>query len=222
MKSTQLLKKIFEVAVVAAILYSIYLLILLSLPYIYFKPGVEFLETKQLIYHIDWWRWSFYVHVFASPIVITTGLLQFSKKLLYKFPGLHRKIGKTYVFFVLLVSGPSGLIMSFYANGGYIAQVSFVLLSSLWILFTYIGFQYAKKRKFEKHTLWMFRSYALTLSAVTLRFYAYLFDVFNIPLSPSDSYILLSYLSWIPNLLIIEVLRISGYLKSFSVKKRFN
>lgn len=209
-------RRFLEIAFVLSILYASWLLILLSLPYIHFLPGIEFLQTKQLIYHIDWWRWSFYIHVFSSPVVILSGLLQFSKKLQRSYPKIHKRIGWTYILFVLCISGPSGLIMSFYANGGYPAQVSFVLLTSIWMLSTYMAFYRIRRKELEKHVLWAFRSYALTLSAVTLRLYAYFFDVFNVNLPPLETYILLAYLSWIPNLLIVEFLRWVGYLKSFT------
>ena len=188
------------------IAYTSYLLILLSLPYIYFERDVEFLETKQLIYHIKPWRYSFYIHVFFSPIVILSGLFQFNRWIIANRPKLHRVLGYTYISTVLLISGPSALIMAFYANGGRAAQVSFVILTLCWILFTWIALQKAKQGDYTSHVKWTLRSYALTLSAVTLRFYAYLFDVFNVNLPPRETYILVSYLSWIPNLVIVQLL----------------
>lgn len=196
-----------------AILYASYLLILLSLPYIYFEPNVEFLATKQLIYHIDSWRVSFYVHVFTSPLVIIPGLLQFSRWLLRKYPKFHRWMGYIYTFNVLLITGPAALIMSFYANGGVVAQVSFVLLSCCWILFTFISFWKARKGNYLAHVKWNIRSYALTLSAITLRFYAMIFDLINLDLAPRETYILLAYSSWIPNLLFAELLIYGKYPK---------
>ena len=56
------------------------------------------------------------------------------------------------------------------------------------------------------HVKWNMRSFALTLSAVTLRFYAYIFDVLNVDLAPRETYILLAYMSWIPNLLFVELM----------------
>ena len=70
-----------------------------------------------------------------------------------------------------------------------------------------------KKGDFLSHTKWNIRSYALTLSAVTLRFYAYLFDVFEVQMGPKETYILLAYLSWIPNLIIAQFLIWGGYPK---------
>ena len=201
-----LIREFSNVSAFLLIAYASYLLILLSLPYLSFQRDIEFLETKQLVYHIKWWRYSFYFHVFSSPIVIITGLLQFNRLLIERFPTLHRLIGYTYITFTLLISAPSALIMAFYANSGYPAQISFVILSILWIIFTALALLKAKNGKYEKHVKWAMRSYALTLSAVTLRFYAYLFDVFNVSIPPRESYILLSYLSWIPNLLLVEIL----------------
>lgn len=200
------LQAVLNISVFLVIAYTSYLLILLSLPYIYFERDVEFLETKQLIYHIKPWRYSFYIHVFFSPIVIISGLFQFNRWIISNKPKVHRILGYIYIISVLLISAPSALIMAFYANGGRIAQTSFVILTLCWILFTWIAFQKAKKGNYTSHVKWMLRSYALTLSAVTLRFYAYLFDVFNIDIPPRETYILVSYLSWIPNLLFVQLL----------------
>ena len=188
------------------VLYASYLLILLSIPYLQFERNIDFLLTKQLIYHIKVWRFSFYAHVFSSPFVILSGLLQFNKTILRRFPMVHRNIGKIYVFAVLVISGPSAFVMGLYANGGRITQTSFVILAVLWSIFTYLAFVRIKSKRIEAHINWMIRSYALTLSAVTLRTYAYFFDVFHVDLSPKEMYCLLAYASWIPNLLIAELI----------------
>lgn len=195
------------------IAYASYLLILLSLPYIHFEKNVDFLATKQLIYHIRPWRISFYVHVFTSPLVIIAGLLQFNRYVLKKSPRIHHFSGYIYVIVVLLITGPAAFVMSLYANGGYTAQFSFVTLSSLWLLFTFIAYRKIRNGNIESHVKWNLRSYALTLSAVTLRFYAYLFDVFNVDLGPRETYIVIAYMSWIPNLLFVELLIFLKYPK---------
>jgi hypothetical protein len=201
------------------IMYASYLLILLTLPYIYFERNVEFLGTKQLIYHIDIWRWSFYIHVFSSPIVILVGLFQFNRWIISNKPKLHRILGYTYVIVVLLISGPAAMVMSFYANGGRLAQTSFILLSFGWIIFTGLSLIKAKKGNYLSHAKWNIRSYALTLSAVTLRFYGYLFAIFRVDLPPKETYILLAFLGWIPNLIIAELLIWGGYAR-YLMKKR--
>lgn len=211
------LKKYFigttNLLVFLAIAYASYLLILLSLPYVHFERNVDFLKTKQLIYHLKYWRASFYVHVFTSPIVIISGLFQFNRWILKNYARIHRISGYAYILTVLFITGPAAFIMSLWANGGRIAQFSFVLLSILWIFFTYSAYHHVKKGSIDRHAKWMLRSYALTLSAVTLRFYAYLFDVFNLDLGPKETYILLAYIAWIPNLLIAELLIKLGYVQ---------
>lgn len=202
-----------RVFLLLGLIYASYLLSGLSLPYLALKPNVEFLLTKQLIYHISHWRWSFYIHVFTSILIVISGLTQFSRYILIKTPKLHRVMGSIYLIDVLLVSGPTALIMSFYANGSYPAQTSFVLLSICWLLSTFYSYLLVRKKEYERHGNWMLRSYALTLSAVTLRLYAYLFDVFRIEMHPVDTYILLAWLSWVPNLILAEILIRFGFIK---------
>ncbi|MES2800473.1 MAG: DUF2306 domain-containing protein [Bacteroidota bacterium] len=195
------------------ILYGIYLLVLLSLPYLSFKRGVDFLATKELIYHLDWWRYSFYVHVFSSPIVIITGFLQFFKIFIKRYPTFHRWIGRLYIFTLLFFAAPSGLLIGLYANGGYFTQVMFVLLASCWMISGFLAYHFARKKEFKIHGDWMLRNYALTISAITLRFYAYLFDVFSVPLGQIESYQVLSFLSWVPNLVVAELIIRTGFSK---------
>lgn len=208
-----MLNKALQTAIYFTILYAIYLLVLLSLPYLSFEPGVDFLITKQFIYHIDSWRWSFYLHVFSSSFIILCGLFQFNRWMIHRQKKLHKLLGYSYISLLLLISGPAAFIMSLYANGGIYAQISFTILSILWIGSTALSLYFVLKKQFERHGNWLLRSYALTLSAVTLRFYAYLLDVFNVNLSPVESYILISYLGWIPNLILAEIMIRTGFIK---------
>ena len=205
------MKQLFSATAFLIVAYCSYLLVLLSLPYLSFEPDIEFLATKQLIYHIDWWRFSFYVHVFSSPFVIISGLLQFNRYFIHRKVKVHRISGIIYVLFVTFISGPSALLMGLYANGGYVTQISFVVLSVLWIGTTIIAYVYARQHSYRQHANWMIRSYALTLSAITLRIYAYFMDVWNIPLSPMATYTLVSYLSWMLNVIVAEILIRKGY-----------
>lgn len=195
----------------ACILYGGYLMIQLTLPYLAFRKNIDFLQTKELIYHIKHWRWSFYIHVFTGSIALLAGLIQFNRTILTKHKRVHRICGYIYVINVLFVTGPAALIMSLYANGGIAAIASFTIQSILWIATTSIAFKTALNKKFEAHSKWMIRSYALTLAAITLRFYAYSFDMLNIPLRPVQTYITIAWLSWIPNLIIAEILIRSNY-----------
>lgn len=188
------------------IAYASYFLILLSIPYIDGESHVDFLATKQLIYHIKAWRYSFYIHVFTSPFVILAGLLQFNRWVIANWPKVHKASGYTYTILVLFVTGPTAFVMSLMANGGYPAQISFTILSTLWILFTYLSYYHIKRGNVRSHLIWNLRSFALTLSAITLRAYVYFLNAYGPQMGQIETYVLVSYLSWISNLIFVELL----------------
>lgn len=175
----------------------------ITMTYIPYNTDVGFLQIKQQYIDIDHWRVAFFVHVYASMWVLFAGFTQFSKKLLKKNPRLHRTMGHIYVADVLLITGPAGLIMGFYANGGTFSRIAFISLAVLWIYFTAMALLRAKQKKFKEHRQFMIRSYALTLSALTLR--AWKYGITNtISLPPMDVYRVVAWLGWVGNLLIAE------------------
>ncbi len=103
--------------------------------------------------------------------------------------------------------------MAFYANAGWAARSSFILLALLWIGFTAYAGYLAIRRRFALHGAFMFRSYALTLSAITLRSYTWLIECTTWQISPRDLYILTAWLSWIPNLIVAEWLIRRGWVQ---------
>ena len=52
----------------------------------------------------------------------------------------------------------------------------------------------------------MRRSYALAFGAVTLRFYIWLFTVVGFGINFHNNYLIIAFLSWVPNLLIAELI----------------
>ena len=186
-----------------AILFFTFIMAKIIFPYTSFHWDVDFLLTKQHIIHLGYYRAAFYAHIFSSLIVLLVGAILFSNFILKKYPKLHRWTGKLYVALLLLVSAPSGLVMGFYANGGWLAQLSFFILTPLWWWFTYKGFLTARQQDFKAHKKWMLRSYALTLSAISLRVYQMLLGSF-FAVDPAAQYILVSWMSWVGNLIIIE------------------
>ena len=171
--------------------------------YIPVQNDVAFLQLKQAYIHITEWRIAFFVHVFTSLFALLAGFTQFSKWLLKNKPRLHRIMGYSYVINVLLITGPAGLLMSFYANGGISSRIGFVLLSVLWIAFTGIALYKAIKKKFKAHRIFMIRSFALTLSAITLRVWKVLLANYT-DMPPLDRYRIIAWLGWTLNLLVAE------------------
>lgn len=178
--------------------------------YTTFQTNVQFLAQKQDYIGNPIWMFAFYTHVFSAVVALMAGFTQFSKQFLQDHRQWHRWFGRVYVVVVLLINVPAGLIMGIYANGGMIGKTAFLLLDVLWFLTTYLGYTKAKKRNFVAHKNWMIRSYALTLSAITLRTWKIILShSFNIDMAPL--YIIDAWLGFVPNLLMAEaIIRIQG------------
>jgi hypothetical protein len=199
------LKIYFSVALVILMLFFVYLMARISIPYFSFKRDIGFLLTKQNVLHISIWRQAFYIHVGTGTFVLLMGIFQFVKPIVQKKPKLHRLMGQAYVILILFFTAPAGFVMALYANGGIWAKVSFTITAILWWVFTFLAYKNARDRKFKLHLANMYRSYALTLTAVSLRLYVLILSHF-IHLHSTQMYILVAWLSWIPNLIIAEIL----------------
>ncbi|MBK9466109.1 MAG: DUF2306 domain-containing protein [Chitinophagaceae bacterium] len=176
----------------------------ITVAYIPYNTDVGFLRIKQQYIDIDHWRTAFFIHVYASMWVLFAGFTQFSSWLLKNKPRLHRALGYIYVADVLLITGPAGLIMGFYANGGLWSRVAFVLLAILWMFFTALALIKAKQKKFKAHRNYMIRSYALTLSALTLRAWKYAITN-TMALPPMDVYRVVAWVGWVGNLAFCRI-----------------
>jgi hypothetical protein len=112
-------------------------------------------------------------------------------------------MGYIYVTNVLLITGPASLVMGFYANGGWLSRAAFISLALLWIYFTAMALIRARQKDFASHRRFMIRSYALTLSALTLRAWKYAITN-SMELPPMDVYRVVAWLGWAGNLLFAE------------------
>lgn len=196
-------KNIFGITALILLAFFSFLMLRIIFIYIPVKNDAGFLQLKQEYIHITEWRVAFFTHVFTSILVLVAGFTQFSKKFLKQQPKLHRTVGYVYVINILMVTGPSGLLMSFYANGGVSSQTAFVLLSVLWMGFTAMALYKAIKKDFKAHRIFMIRSFALTLSAITLRCWKVLLVNFT-DIQPMDRYRIIAWLGWTLNLIIAE------------------
>ena len=203
----------FRVVLLLALAFFSCLMLRLSLPYTAMRSDVDFLQTKQNVYHIGYWRVSFYIHVFTSSLTLIAGFTQFNPWILRRFPRVHRMMGWIYLVIVAGISGPAAFMMALHANGGLPARASFTLLSFLWVLFTCFAGWQVVRRRFASHGAFMFRSYALTLSAITLRLYTFSSAYLHLAATPRDIYITTAWLSWVPNLIIAEWLIRSGWVE---------
>jgi uncharacterized membrane protein len=183
--------------------YLSYLMILITLQYIPVNLHSAFLQVKTDQVQWPHYNMAFFIHVYTSIFILFAGFIQFSSRIRKAYPKLHKSTGKFYILAILILAGPSGLLMGYYANGGIISQVSFCLLAVIWILFTWIAFKKAREGNFKEHRYWMYRSYALTLSAISLRLFKWIIVLIWHP-GPMDTYRIVAWLGWIINLVICE------------------
>jgi len=186
----------------------------LTIPYFSMESDVRFLRIKNRVTSEGSFNylespvryWAFYAHVFTSCILLFAGFTQFSKKILKKIPKIHRVSGWIYIVVLILISGPSGFIMGIYANGGDYSVIAFLTLSCLWIFSTSMALYTVLKKRYIAHRNWMVISYALTLSALTLRAWSYFLtnqwiDLGFEAIRPMDKYRIVAWLGWVPNFL---------------------
>ena len=166
------------------------------------RDDVGFLLLKHDSLDVTGWRVAFYLHVFASTFLLLAGFTQFSSWYRRRYRRGHRSLGYAYVGILLGVAGPSGLVLAVHANGGFIGRAAFVSLSVLWLLTTLAALATARRRAFAAHRCWMVLSFALTLSALTLRAWKYALVRADTGLSTRELYQLVAWIGFVPNLLV--------------------
>ncbi|GAB4412900.1 MAG: DUF2306 domain-containing protein [Bacteroidia bacterium] len=199
----QALRLLLTIAPYVVLAFFALLMLRITLPYLALRDDVAFLRIKHGVIDNGVWKAAFYVHVFTSMFALVAGFTQFSRGVLRRYRSLHRWMGRLYVGVILLLSGPAGFVMALYANGGWLSQLAFTLLSLAWLYTTAQAYRQALRRDWAAHRAWMVRSYALTLSALTLRAWKLLI-VWVFRPHPMDVYLLVAWLGWLPNLVLAE------------------
>jgi len=210
MKSRQTdISYLFEVLLLlfsAAVFAFAFLMATKIVPYFKFEPIHGFLGTKtDRVLGKPHFQVSFYIHIASSFFVMVAGALQLMPVLYRQQPRFHRIVGQIYVIGILVFAAPSGLGLAFYANGGLSAKVGFTLQCLIWWILTYQAWQLARKKHWEQHAAAMLCSLAVTLAAMSLRLESYwmvqLFDT-----KPIETYVTVTWLSWVGNLIIAYTL----------------
>jgi hypothetical protein len=142
------------------------------------------------------------VHVAGAATALLVGSFQFIPALRRRWPAGHRWNGRIYAM-GCLVGGLGGFMLAFGSTKGPIATAGFASLGLIWIFVTAMGWRTALQRRLVEHRRWMIRSWALTLAAVTLRLYLVALPL--VPVSPLDGYRAISFLAWVPNLILAEL-----------------
>lgn len=145
--------------------------------------------------------WGIYPHALFGAVALALGALQFNRWLLIRYRPVHRALGTAYVLAATTV-GLAGLYMSAYSFGGMVTHFGFGVLAVLLLWTTMQAYRSARSRAIAAHRRWMLRSYALIFAAVTLRIELPLLIMAFGDFTPA--YQVVSWLSWVPNLVWAE------------------
>ena len=141
------------------------------------------------------------MHVIGGGIVIITGGFQFWSRLRRDHINIHRWLGRIYLTFVL-IGGIGGLVIAPSSNGGLVAHFGFGLLAILWLFSGWQAYACIRRGDIAEHRAWMMRNFSMTFGAVMLRVYLGFFGAAGVDFA--DSYPVVSWLAWVPNLILVE------------------
>jgi hypothetical protein len=145
---------------------------------------------------------AFILHTSFGGLALLLAPWQFVGGLRRRHPRVHRWIGRAYVAAVV-ISGVAAYPVAFGTFAGPIASAGFALMATAWLGTTLIAWRAVRERRYAAHRRWMIRSFALALSAVTLRL-ALVVPV-QLQLDFMPMYRVTSWASWIVNLLLAEL-----------------
>jgi len=159
-------------------------------------------------------------HITGGSVALLLGPWQFSTKLRERALNLHRWLGRIYPAAVALGS-LAGFTLAFFSEEGPPTHFGFGALAVLWFATGLIACRRILHGNIESHRQWMVRNYALTLGAVTLR--NELPPMLVARMQFSHAYVIVSWLCWVPNLLVAEWLlrRQASQVNHFSPERVF-
>jgi len=142
------------------------------------------------------------LHIAGGMGTLLAGPWQFSQWLRARAVNLHRWLGRFYLLEVA-VGSAAGFAMAIVSEEGLPTHLGFGALALLWFFTGLQAYRMVRRGNIEAHRQWMIRNFALSLAAVTLRTHLPLM-LFALHWSFRTSYITVSWLCWVPNLLIAE------------------
>ncbi len=142
------------------------------------------------------------LHIAGGMGALLAGPWQFSQRLRARALNLHRWMGRFYLLEVALGS-TAGMAMAVVSMEGMPTHLGFGILAVLWFVTGLQAYLAVRRGDIDAHRRWMIRNFALTLAAVTLRVYMPLMlAAMHWPFRPS--YIAVSWMCWIPNVMVAE------------------
>ncbi|MEM7029121.1 MAG: DUF2306 domain-containing protein [Chloroflexota bacterium] len=152
-----------------------------------------------------------YVHIFTSVLALAVGPFQFWNWLLVKHKNIHRWLGRTYFYLGIFPGAIAGFIVALGTNAGLTGVFGFSLLAIMWAITGVIALVAIRYGDVLAHKRWMYRNFALTFAAVTLRLWLPALIVGQIFIGnvPEEEALIAAYqtipwLCWVPNMIIVE------------------
>ncbi|MFI6500383.1 DUF2306 domain-containing protein [Nonomuraea typhae] len=135
-------------------------------PYLTLRPELSRIPAPPAY---PWYYSVLAGHVWFASVAMVASCLQIWPWLRNRHHRVHRWTGRVYVFCGALPAGVLGLAIAFISPTGLPVRVSNVVLASLWLAVTVIGYRRARQRRYGEHREWMVRGFALTMSILATR-----------------------------------------------------
>ena len=164
-------------------------------------------SRTDLMFFSHFYQWlielriSFLFHIIFGGIALLIGPLQLIKPAV-RMKKIHQSLGTLY-FLSVFLSASGGLMIAGDALGGIPARFGFTFAGVFWLGTLLISGWMLAAKDFKKHGVWMKMNFSLTFAAVTLRLEQPLLHL--IGFEPEASYQIVSWMSWIPNLIFALV-----------------
>lgn len=171
--------------------------------YLILTPGDTVSLAQKAVYAV--YRMPIIFHVLFTSLALVLGIPQMSKKFRERLPKTNVNLRRIY-FVSVITGGITGLILSFYAQGGLVNHIGFAMLSIIWLYSCAMSISAIQKNDMGTFRVWIVRNYTLTLAAVTLRiFLGLLWSFYEFkPEYFEEIYRPLGFLCWVPNIMITE------------------
>jgi uncharacterized membrane protein len=170
--------------------------------YLTFDPEVFFSEQREVYLRVEFFLG---VHVLSGIIALLVGPIQFVGRIRRRFPRVHRLLGAVYIASATGL-GLSGLVLAPTAYTGLVAVLGFTFLDFAMLFTTWTAVRMVVARRIGEHRRWMIRSFSLILAGVMLRLMTFTHAALTASgltdMSFETAYATISWLCWVPNLLI--------------------
>jgi hypothetical protein len=177
-------------------------------------------------HHMEWWNstlpglyrkgdfisvLAMGAHLATGAVILLFGPVQLIGSLRRRRPGLHRWMGRVYVFTAAVAGiGGLGFIVSKGTVGGAVMNAGFGLYGALMTLAAFQAYRHARAGRFEQHRAWAIRLFALAIGSWLYRMdYGFWLTAAH-RLGHTGTFrgpfdIVMSFFFYIPNLIVAEM-----------------